>query len=58
MSPMEARTALIDLIRARAPREQIEAAADRYISAIHDRGRTTGRKLPAPSRAAIIRLLT
>jgi hypothetical protein len=57
-SPLEARDALVLLIRAKAPREELERAADRYINAIHEWGRATGRRLPTPSRAAIIRLLS
>jgi hypothetical protein len=58
MSPMEARAALIALIRAKAPRAELERAAEAYITAIRERGRATGRRLPVPSRAAIIRLLS
>jgi len=58
MTPMEGARRLVLLIRARAPREELERAADRYIAAIRDRGRVTGRRLPVPSRAGIHRLLT
>jgi hypothetical protein len=57
MTPMEARDALVRLIRAKAPRAELERAADTYREAIRERGRATGRRLPVPSRAAIIRLL-
>ena len=57
-TPLEARDALQKLIRARAPRRQIEAAADAYIDAIKRRARDTGRKLPVPSRPFIIRWLS
>jgi hypothetical protein len=57
-TPLDARAALVDLIRAHAPRPQIEAAADTYIAAIRERAKATGRRLPVPSRPAIIRLLT
>jgi hypothetical protein len=57
-SPLEARDALVTLIRAREPREQIERAADTYIRAIRERARATKRRLPVPTRAAIIRLLS
>ncbi len=58
MSPLEALTALVTLIRAKAPREELERAADTYREAIRARGRATGRRLPVPSRAGIIRLLS
>ncbi len=54
--PLEARAALVKLLRARAPRAQVEAAADAYRDAIRQLGQRTGRKLPVPSRAFIIRL--
>jgi hypothetical protein len=55
---MEARAALVLLIRARAPRAELERAAETYITAIRERGRATGRRLPTPTRAGIIRLLS
>jgi hypothetical protein len=55
---LEARAALVKLIRAKAPRPELEAAADRYRDAIRRRAQATGRKLPVPSRAGIIRLLS
>jgi hypothetical protein len=57
-TPLEARAALIELIRAHAPRPEIEAAADSYINAIKRQAKATRRKLPIPSRAGIIRLLS
>jgi len=57
-SPLEARERLVLLLRAHAPRAEQEAAADQYIVAIRERARATGRRLPVPSRAGIIRLLS
>jgi hypothetical protein len=56
--PLEARDTLARLIRARAPRREIEKAADQYIAAIKQRAQATGRKLPVPSQAFIIRWLS
>jgi hypothetical protein len=58
MTPLEGRVALVTLIRARASRATLEAAADAYIAAIKRQAKATGRKLPVPSRAGIIRLLS
>lgn len=55
--PLEARDALIEKLRTRAPRPEIEAAADAYREAIRQLGLRTGRRLPIPSRAFIIRFL-
>jgi hypothetical protein len=57
-SPLEARAALVMLLRAHAPRAEQEAAADAYIEAIKRQAKATGRRLPVPSRAGIIRLLS
>jgi len=57
-SPLDARAALVLLIRAKAPREELERAADAYIAAVRKRARASGRRLPVPSRAGIIRLLS
>jgi hypothetical protein len=54
---LEARAALQELIRARAPHGALCVAADRYRDAIRAHGKATGRKLPVPSRAMIIRFL-
>ena len=56
MTTLEAREILGKLIRARAPRA--EAEADAYRDAIRHLAQRTGRKLPIPSRAGIIRLLS
>ena len=58
LTPLEARAVLIRLVRARASRAEIERAADDYREAIRRRAQATGRRLPVPSRAGIIRLLT
>jgi acyl-CoA reductase-like NAD-dependent aldehyde dehydrogenase len=57
-SPLEARERLVLLLRAHAPRAEQEAAADAYIAAIKRQAKATGRRLPVPSRAGILRLLS
>ena len=58
LTPLEARAIRVRLVRARGLRAEIERAADQYREAIRRRGQATGRTLPVPSRAGIIRLLT
>jgi hypothetical protein len=60
VTPLEARAALVVLLKTRplAPRPQIEHAADVYIAAIKRQAKATGRRLPVPTRAGIIRLLS
>ena len=58
LTSLVARATLVTLLRARAPRDQIERAADAYRDALRQLGHRTGRKLPIPSRAAIIRVLS
>jgi len=56
-----ARTLLSELLRAeksgQATSAQVNAAAEAYIAAIRAHAKATGRKLPVPSRAHVVRAL-
>jgi hypothetical protein len=52
-----ARDALIQAIRAHAPRDEQLQLADKYISAIKGHARATGRRLPIPNRFHLLRVL-
>jgi hypothetical protein len=52
-----ARDALIQAIRAHAPRDEQMRLADEYISAIKSHARATGRRLPIPNRFHLLRAL-